>query len=109
MANLKYKRIVEDGGKVAELYFFENGNIEKEKVYFNSKPYEEVVYYQNGNRKSYSRYEKDNLVNITTNHPNGQMESQGKKLRFNGKNDMYYGRWIWYNSDGTVRDEKNFN
>ena len=94
---------------MVESYFFQNGDIEKERTSLDSKPYEEVVYYQNGNRKRYSVYEQENIVNITTNYPNGQIESQGRKTRSNGKNDMYYGRWIWYNQDGTIRDEKNFN
>jgi len=108
-SQIKYKKLVGRDGRVVESYFFQNGDIEKERTSLDSKPYEEVVYYQNGNRKRYSVYEQENIVNITTNYPNGQIESQGRKTRSNGKNDMYYGRWIWYNQDGTIRDEKNFN
>ena len=106
---IKYKKLVFPDGKVVESFFFENGTLDKEKTYLNSKPSLDVSYHRDGSRKSLLVYEKDNLVSIITNYPNGQIESEGKKLRFSGKNDMYHGRWIWYNQDGTVRDERNFN
>lgn len=106
---IKYKRIVGESGRVTELHYFYDGKIHKEKISINSDPYEEVVYYKNGNRKQYFMYEEDNIVNIITNYQNGQIESQGKKIQFNGKNDIFHGTWIWYNEDGTIREERKFN
>ncbi len=105
---IKYKRISDNSGFVKEMYFFYDGTIHKEKTSINSNPYEEVIYHKNGNRKQYLVYEQDNIVNITTNYPNGSKESEGRKISFNGKNDIFHGRWIWYNKDGTIREEKNF-
>ena len=53
---VKYKRIVGESGKVTELYYFYDGKIHKEKISINSNPYEEVVYYKNGNRKQQIKY-----------------------------------------------------
>ncbi len=106
--NLKYQRLVGKNDKVTERYYYDDGKIEKEKIFLKSNPYEEIEYFRNGNRKIYTRYEKQNLVHIIENYPNGQIKSEGKKMRRNGKNDEWHGRWIWYNQDGTVRKERNF-
>ena len=94
--------------KITERFYYDDGNIKKEKIFVKSSPYEEIEYYRNGNRKIYTRYEKQNLVHIIENYRNGQIKAQGKKLRRNGRNDEWHGRWIWYNPDGTVSKEENF-
>ena len=106
--NLKYQRLVGKNDKVTERFYYDDGKIKKEKIFLKSSPYEEIEYYRNGNRKIYTQYEKQNLVHIIENYRNGQIKAQGKKLRRNGRNDEWHGRWIWYNPDGTVSKEENF-
>ena len=106
--NLKSQRLIGKNEELIERYYYDDGKIKTEKTFVKSNPYEEIEYYRNGNLKTFTHYEKQNLVHIFEYYPNGQIKAQGKKIRRNGRNDEWHGRWIWYNQDGTLWQEKTY-
>ena len=127
-----YKRIVVDSEIVKESYYYIDGNVKEECNYKNGKKHglwatyhqdgriredgryengelkEVATYYDNGSIKELSYPETEIIRLITTYFPNGNVESQGKKILSKNGNEAFYGRWLWYNIDGTLKDEMVF-
>ncbi|MAV64269.1 MAG: hypothetical protein CBD97_00685 [Pelagibacteraceae bacterium TMED237] len=128
-----YRKIVVNSDLIKELYFYINGKIKEEYNYKNGRKngawssyrdngsikedgiYQDGVlkeianYYPSGSIKQLSFSESNKIRLITTYYPNGNIESQGKKILSKNGNEAFYGRWIWYNYDGTFKDEMVFN
>jgi len=85
-----------------------NKNIKKTSRYENGSLREILRYYSNGNIKELSMPETDKIRLITRYYKNGNIESEGKMIISSNGNEAFYDRWIWYNSDGTIKKEKSF-
>ena len=130
--NPVYKKVVIDSKLDKEYLYFENGNIMEENHYKNGKKHgysiayhmnkgikktsryengelqEILEYYNNGNIKELSIPESEKVRVITTYYENGFIESEGKMMLSKSGNETFYDRWVWYHSDGTLKQEKVF-
>ena len=90
------------------ILYHPNTNINKSTRYENGEIKEIIKYYNNGNIKELSVAESDKIRLITTYYKNGFIESEGKMILSKNGNRTFYDRWIWYNSDVTLKKEKVF-
>ena len=91
-----------DNEKNEEQNFDDAENNNKENQNFK----EEVHYYPDGSiKKLIVKNQSNNIRIIVTYYLNGQIESQGKMKLAKSGNEMLHDQWIWFNVDGTIRQE----
>ena len=85
-------------------------NIKTETVYENGKLVEGIEYFFTGEVKQI--YTKDvnynNVTDVINYYPDGQIQSEGKKILTKSGKEAWYGNWVFYNRDGTIKQEKVF-
>ena len=108
----KYKDGKKDGSWII---YYENNNplsknkIKKESQYIDDILQESVKYNRDGIIEQLSLPESKRITMVTNYYLNGQIKSQGKTILTNSGNQAWYGSWIWYNKDGSIKNEKFFN
>ena len=85
-----------------------NKNIKTNSRYENGDLREILKYYSNGNIKELSMPETNKIRSITRYYKNGNVESEGKMIISKNGNEAFYDRWVWYNIDSSIKKEQSF-
>ena len=89
---------------------YNKNNIKTETVYKKGKLIERIEYFSTGELKQ--MYTTDinysNITDVINYYPDGQIQSEGKKILTKSGKEAWYGNWVFYNRDGTIKQEKVF-
>ena len=85
-----------------------NKNIKTSSRYEDGDLREILKYYPNGNIQELSIPETNKIRLITRYYKNGIVESEGKMIVSKNGNEAFHDRWIWYNVNGSIKKEQSF-